>query len=84
MRQKGRLPIPVIGMTPRDEKDVLPYPLLGGPWDKKGIFPGVNFYLVHTILVHPLMCEALMSLQTSEETSGEVTILLETSPEVSN
>ena len=30
------------------------------------------------------MCEALMSLPTSEETSGEVTILLETSPEVSN
>ena len=34
--------------------------------------------------IHPLMCEALMSLPTSEETSGEVTILLETSPEVSN
>ena len=30
------------------------------------------------------MCEALMSLPSSEETSEEVTILLETSPEVSN
>ena len=30
------------------------------------------------------MCEALMSVPTSEETSGVVTILLETSPEVSN
>ena len=34
--------------------------------------------------IHPLMCEALMSLPSSEETSGEVTILLESSPEVSN
>ena len=34
--------------------------------------------------IYPLMCEALISLPTSEETSGEVTILLVTSPEVSN
>ena len=34
--------------------------------------------------IHPLMCEALMSLPTSERTSGEVTILLVTSPEISN
>ena len=34
--------------------------------------------------IHPLMCEAIISLPTSEETSGEVTIFLVTSPEVSN
>ena len=34
--------------------------------------------------IHPLMCEALISLPTGEETSGEVTIFLEASPEVSN
>ena len=34
--------------------------------------------------IHPLMCKALISLPTSEETSGKVTILLVTSPAVSN
>ena len=33
--------------------------------------------------IYLLMCEALMNLPTSEETSLEVTILLESSPEVS-
>ena len=33
--------------------------------------------------IHALMCEALIGLPTSEETSGEVTILLVTSPAVS-
>ena len=34
--------------------------------------------------IHALICEALISLPTNEETSGEVTILLVTSLEVFN
>ena len=40
--------------------------------------------MCETLMCETLMCETLMCLPTSEETSGEVTILLETSPEVSN